>query len=193
MNAWVSEKQKKSEIEIVLSEISIYFQDESSVEIDKDIWRVVIPKTKNGESKKAKIRWVEMLHNHRHIFWFLRQDGKVRYCIRKSKKTQDFKYSLMRLCEEDKTKYKIIILDNASIHRSKEIQKYCEKKNIILVYLTPYSPDLNDIEPMWKKFKRIFQLIQWQYWKSLEQKIRNVMNGLWNQKWLIKNILCSFI
>lgn len=169
--------------------MSIYFQDESSIEIDKDIWRVVMPKDINWESKKAKVKWVEMLHNQRHIFGFLRQDWKIRYCIRKSKKAKDFKESLRRLCEEDKTKYKIIVVDNASIHKSKEIQKYCEKKNVILVYLTPYSPDLNDIEWLWKKVKRKFKNQQWIQWKSLEQKIRNVMNSMWNQKSLLKNIL----
>lgn len=65
--------------------MSIYFEDESSIEIDKKIWRVIIPKDINCKSKKAKIQWVEMLHNQRHIYWFLRQDWKIRYSIRKWK------------------------------------------------------------------------------------------------------------
>ena len=169
--------------------MSIYFEDESSIEIDKKIWRVIIPKDINGKSQKAKIQWVEMLHNQRHIYWFLRDDWKVRYTIRKWKKSNDFKEAIRRLCEEDKTKYKIIIVDNASIHKSKEILWYCEKKNVILVYLTPYSPDLNDIESLWKILKRKFRLIQWKQWKSLEQKIRNILNNIWNQRSLLKNLL----
>jgi transposase len=55
----------------------------------------------------------------------------------------------------------MVILDNASIHKSKKVQKYCEERNIILVYLPPYSPDLNAIEPLWKKTKRTFMKLQW--------------------------------
>lgn len=81
------------------------------------------------------------------------------------------------------------IFDSYATCMAKEILWYCEKKNVILVYLKPYSPDLNDIELLWKIVKRKFRLIQWDQWKSLEQKIRNIMNNIWNQIYLLKNLL----
>lgn len=48
----------------------------------------------------------------------------------------------------------IIILDNAKIHKAKIIREFCQKNKIILVYLPPYSPNLNPIEFMWKDLKK---------------------------------------
>lgn len=160
--------------------MSIYLQDESSIEINKKTWRMIIKPW-----MKAVVKWVECIHNWRHIFWLLRTDWKIQYSIKKNKKTKDFLESLYRLKEEDKSKYIMIILDNASIHKSKKVQKYCEERNIILVYLPPYSPDLNYIEHTWKKVKNEFKLIQWED-LSLENKIRKSIKKIWNQKSLMK-------
>jgi len=48
----------------------------------------------------------------------------------------------------------VIILDNASIHRSKKTKKYLERhKNIHLFYLPPYSPEYNPVEIFWRWIK----------------------------------------
>ena len=50
----------------------------------------------------------------------------------------------------------VVILDNASIHTSKlfkkQIQKW-EKLGLQLLFLPPYSPELNKIEILWKQMK----------------------------------------
>jgi len=48
----------------------------------------------------------------------------------------------------------IMILDNAMIHKSALVREATEKLNIKLVFLPPYSPDLNPIEFGWKDMKR---------------------------------------
>lgn len=161
--------------------MSIYFQDESSIEINKKTWRIIIPKN----WWKYQIKWFENLHNSRHIFWYLRTDWRMLYTIRKKKKSDDFMESLYRLKERDKSEYIILVVDNASIHKSTKVRKYCEESNIILVYLPPYCPDLNPIEKIWKKVKRKFMLVQWEVWKTIEEKIRKVIIQLWNQKSLV--------
>jgi transposase len=48
----------------------------------------------------------------------------------------------------------IIILDNASIHRSKKVKKYLDRhKNIHLLHLPTYSPEYNPVELFWKWIK----------------------------------------
>ena len=51
------------------------------------------------------------------------------------------------------TKYKIVLLlDNAKWHHAKRIQAYVEarKDRLELLFLPPYSPDLNPIERVWR-------------------------------------------
>ena len=48
---------------------------------------------------------------------------------------------------------KVIVLDNGAFHKAKRLKI---PKNIILVFLPPFSPELNPAEKMWAKFKRAF-------------------------------------
>jgi transposase len=57
----------------------------------------------------------------------------------------------------------ILIVDNARIHHTKKLKEYCNKRKIILVYLPPYSPNLNPIEILRKMLKREYRKIQWKY------------------------------
>ena len=47
-----------------------------------------------------------------------------------------------------------IICDNARYYRSKAVAEYLENSRIELLFLPPYSPNLNLIERFWKFFKR---------------------------------------
>lgn len=48
---------------------------------------------------------------------------------------------------------KVIVLDNGAFHKAKRLKV---PKNIILIFLPPFSPELNPAEKMWAKFKRAF-------------------------------------
>jgi transposase len=51
----------------------------------------------------------------------------------------------------------ILIMDNLPAHKSARITKAVEDAGCTLVYLPPYSPDLNPIENMWSKVKAILR------------------------------------
>lgn len=51
-----------------------------------------------------------------------------------------------------------IVLDNYRVHKTKLVQKVAEILNINLIYLPPYSPDLNPIEDVWRKIKGIISI-----------------------------------
>lgn len=48
----------------------------------------------------------------------------------------------------------VVILDNASFHKSKSSIEMIQKAGCEVLFLPPYSPDLNPIEKFWANFKR---------------------------------------
>ncbi len=53
----------------------------------------------------------------------------------------------------------VIVMDNASFHRKKQLYEIAGNNNITLIFLQPYSSELNPIENVWanmKKFLRNF-------------------------------------
>ena len=48
----------------------------------------------------------------------------------------------------------IVIMDNAAFHRSEKTRQLIESVGCKLVFLPPYSPDLNPIEKFWANMKR---------------------------------------
>lgn len=51
----------------------------------------------------------------------------------------------------------VIILDNASFHKGGRIKSLIESAGCTLLYLPPYSPDLNPIEHHWYRVKAIIK------------------------------------
>jgi transposase len=47
----------------------------------------------------------------------------------------------------------VVCLDNLSAHKPPQVRRAIEAAGARLIYLPPYSPDFNPIEPMWSKTK----------------------------------------
>jgi transposase len=77
----------------------------------------------------------------------------------------------------------VIILDNASFHKRKDILEKIEAEmpNMILEFLPPYSPDYNLIELVWHSAK---EYIAHRLFESVEQ-LEELLNKLLNQGGLI--------
>ena len=117
------------------------------------------------------------IHKWMNIIWSYRIDGKMRYTISKKKDTEAFIRHLKYLRKKEKKKWIILILDNASIHKTKKVKEYCEKNHIKLVYMPAYSPEYNYIEKIWKMIKREFGKIYWRY-KDIKTAIKWVISKM---------------
>ena len=53
---------------------------------------------------------------------------------------------LLPICSPFPGPRSVLILDNATIHRSLELRIKCEEAGVLLEFLPPYSPDFNPIE-----------------------------------------------
>lgn len=53
----------------------------------------------------------------------------------------------------------VIVMDNASFHRKEQLYCLAQKYGCYLIFLPPYSPDLNLIELFWAWLKRTLRKI----------------------------------
>ena len=51
----------------------------------------------------------------------------------------------------------VVVMDNLSTHKIRGVREAIEAARARLLYLPPYSPDLNPIEPMWSKIKQVLR------------------------------------
>ena len=51
----------------------------------------------------------------------------------------------------------LVILDNLATHKIRGVREAIQSRSARLLYLPPYSPDFNPIEPMWSKIKQILR------------------------------------
>lgn len=82
-----------------------------------------------------------------------------------------FKKFIKKILKTAKTKKKILlVLDNARFHHAKINKEFLKlvKNKIELIYLPPYSPELNPIESFWKKTRR--GVTHNRYFESLEEE-----------------------
>jgi len=180
--------------------IQIWFLDESGFSL-----RVIRRRCWGKKGKRKKLAG-ERKRGRVNVMGFLRYSDKKRFVEFIKKGNAETFYEVMKvfyaevirewveagnMAEEfnEKGPKIVIILDNASFHKRKEINEKIEEEmpKIHLEYLPPYSPDYNLIELVWHSAKeylahRLFKSIE-----ELEMVLHNLLNegGLvikWNRK-----------
>lgn len=68
---------------------------------------------------------------------------------------EDFIEQLLHHCGKWPEPNSVLIMDNASFHRGPRIQQMCDAAGVKLLYLPPYSPDLNPIEEQFAELKAL--------------------------------------
>jgi transposase len=65
----------------------------------------------------------------------------------------------------------VVILDNLSAHKVQGIEASITVCGARLIYLPPYSPDLNPIEKAWSKFKQFLRTAKARTAEALDQAV----------------------
>jgi transposase len=68
----------------------------------------------------------------------------------------------------------VIILDNATSHKSAKVKEFAAEHSdrLQLVFLPPYSPDLNPIERVWKDLRyQVTHNVYFKNWRGLQSAI----------------------
>jgi transposase len=72
----------------------------------------------------------------------------------------------------------VVVLDNLSAHKVGGIQELIEARGAQLLYLPPYSPDLNPIELAWSKFKQYLRTAKSRTAEALDQAVTEALQTI---------------
>ncbi|MFN8332006.1 MAG: IS630 family transposase [Saprospiraceae bacterium] len=141
---------KALEVSPEFESINLYFEDESRFGLH----------TKYGRGLTAK--GVQPVCTFQQVFQFTYLFGafspitgdkfllEMPFC-----NSDTFQLYLDQFCETKPREFKIIVLDNGAFHKAKNLTI---PPNIALLFLPPYSPELNPAEKIWKTIKENLQI-----------------------------------
>ncbi len=69
----------------------------------------------------------------------------------------------------------VVVMDNLSSHKVSGVRKLIEAAGAEVLYLPPYSPDLNPIEKAWAKLKQLLRSVKARSKETLEQAIEEAL------------------
>jgi transposase len=72
----------------------------------------------------------------------------------------------------------VVVLDNLSAHRVAGIEQKVEACGAKLLYLPPYSPDLNPIEKARSKFKQFLRSVKARTTEALDQALTQALHTI---------------
>ncbi|HTN19339.1 MAG TPA: IS630 family transposase [Pelobium sp.] len=128
--------------------VNLYFQDESRFGLF----------TRNGKALTAKgvkpICPFHQIFKTVYLFGaFSPIDGDKFLLEMPNCNSDNFQIFLNEFSLQNPTEFKIMVLDNGAFHKAKALQI---PQNISLIFLPPYSPELNPAEKIWAILKRKF-------------------------------------
>lgn len=72
----------------------------------------------------------------------------------------------------------VVVMDNLSAHKVDGVRELVENAGAELLYLPPYSPDLNPIEKAWSKIKQILRAAKARTAEGLDQAIAEALQQI---------------
>lgn len=72
----------------------------------------------------------------------------------------------------------IVVMDNLSAHKAAAVRQRIEAVGASLLYLPPYSPDLNPIEKCWSKIKQILRSLKARTAETLEAAMTTALASI---------------
>ena len=69
----------------------------------------------------------------------------------------------------------VVVMDNLSSHKVNGVREWIEKAGAEVLYLPPYSPDLNPIEKAWSKLKQLLRSAKARTKEALDKAIEEAL------------------
>jgi len=72
----------------------------------------------------------------------------------------------------------VVVLDNLSAHKDGRVRALVEAAGCTLLFLPPYSPDLNPIEPAWSRLKQLLRGVGARTVEALHAALRDLVDRI---------------
>lgn len=72
----------------------------------------------------------------------------------------------------------VVVMDNLSVHKVARVREIIEATGARVLYLPPYSPDLNPIEPCWSKIKQKIRALKARVAEALEKATTEALQAV---------------
>lgn len=136
------------------------------------------------KGKKAISECLSMKRKRTTMIMAIDNEGNYHYTFKtKGVNSEAFGGFIKSLSLEEGTH---LLMDNASIHKTKYVQDILESKKLISMFICPYSPDLNPIENVFSVIKNSFRKKLLEKDDVYEDIIEEILRNM-NHKELFKN------
>ena len=98
--------------------------------------------------------WLNLWQDN--VLGFLSRKSRLYFCEAQETMTAQFVVESIEALLPQLSGPTVLVLDNASVHRSKLVQakrRACKQNGLRLLFLPPYCPHLNLIETLWRQTK----------------------------------------
>jgi transposase len=72
----------------------------------------------------------------------------------------------------------VVVLDNLAVHRRQKVRELIETRDCEVLFLPPYSPDLNPIELAFSKIKACVRRLEARTRAALDEAIATALNTI---------------
>lgn len=159
--------------------INLYFQDEARFGLMTHVGRYL---TSKGTKPIVKYK-----HNFKNTYLYGSYspiDGDAFVYELEYTNAELFQEYLLKLAEHRPEQYKIVVIDNAGFHSTKNFKI---PENIFLYRIPPYAPELNPCEQVWAYIKERFKNNCFEDLKQVKKWLHQIVNDMSND--LIKSIV----
>lgn len=153
--------------------IGLYFFDESGFSISSNIpyaWSPI-----------NETMVIKSFHAKRfNVLGFINKQGDLKSYLKESSVKSDTVVEVFDDFSAQLTKPTVVVLDNASFHKSKIFKANIAKwanRGLTLLYLPPYSPELNIIEMLWKFIKyHWMEMSAYQSYTTMKEFVQRMLD-----------------
>jgi transposase len=162
--------------------LKVFFQDEARFGRISDLFSCWAPKG------LRPIVHAQIIRQYTHIFSAVcPNDGESFSLILPYADSEAMETFMKKLAEEYSQYRLVLVMDQAAWHRTSNLKRF---ENIRIIYLPPYSPEVNPVEHLWEHIReRFLRHASWPSMDNLEDLLERILNLVEKSRQIIQNLV----